>query len=326
MKIFRKAVAVMLCICIALPLCFTGASANAESKVTTVSCEEDLKNLEFAEGENPVVTAFEAMFQSDAFAGIEIDTSTISSKISAIMNGVGVDASAGIGAGAASYSFGDYTDTIAGNFETDVSASFGRNSPALRMYPVGADVAAGIGEGAAQYDFSGYGATIASNAENAISGSLQSAGSTAGKMFSAGLASGIGAGRSRVIQAAISVAKAAINAANATLEIKSPSRAMMRAGRYFSEGMAIGIDQAAHNAIAAAKRLSGQIITAADISQSMRVDMPTLTQDIIMANEQSDRNVNLYVNGKELGRVMANDNQLAQNRYNRSIALGVGKK
>jgi hypothetical protein len=45
-----------------------------------------------------------------------------------------------------------------------------------------------------------------------------------------------------------------------------------------------------------------------------------------MANEQSDRSVNLYVNGKELGRVMANDNQLAQNRYNRSIALGVGKK
>jgi hypothetical protein len=100
----------------------------------------------------------------------------------------------------------------------------------------------------------------------------------------------------------------------------------MSIGGDFGEGMSIGLQKSMANAVAIAQRMSGQVVTAADISQSMRVNIPTLTQDIIMANEQSDRSVNLYVNGKELGRVMANDNQLAQNRYNRSIALGVGKK
>ena len=79
-------------------------------------------------------------------------------------------------------------------------------------------------------------------------------------------------------------------------------------------------------AAAVARNLTGNIATSATLTQSMRVNIPTLTQDIILANEQSDRSVSLYVNGKELGRVMASDNQLAQNRYNRSIAMGVGKK
>lgn len=99
----------------------------------------------------------------------------------------------------------------------------------------------------------------------------------------------------------------------------------MSIGGDFGEGMSIGLQKSMSNAVAVAKRMSGQIVTSADISQSMRVSMPTLTQDIIMANEQSDRSVNLYVNGKELGRVMAADNQTAQNRYNRTIAMGVGK-
>ncbi len=47
MRIFRKAVAIVLCICIALSLCFTGASANTKTEAITVSCEDDLKNLEF---------------------------------------------------------------------------------------------------------------------------------------------------------------------------------------------------------------------------------------------------------------------------------------
>ena len=44
MKNFRKIVAVLLCICMTLSFCFTGAGA-AENTVT-VSCEDDLKNLE----------------------------------------------------------------------------------------------------------------------------------------------------------------------------------------------------------------------------------------------------------------------------------------
>ena len=47
MKIFKKAIAVILCISMAFSLCFTGANASENAAVTTVSCEEDLKNLEF---------------------------------------------------------------------------------------------------------------------------------------------------------------------------------------------------------------------------------------------------------------------------------------
>ena len=65
---------------------------------------------------------------------------------------------------------------------------------------------------------------------------LYTGGRAAGSSFSAGLATGIYSGKSGVIQAAINVAKAAITAANQTLEINSPSKATMRSGRSFGEG------------------------------------------------------------------------------------------
>ena len=243
------------------------------------------------------------------------------------MNGVGVDASAGIGEGAAAYSFSGYADTVAGNFEADVSASFGRNSPALRMYPVGADVAAGIGAGAAEFSFEGHANTVASNAETSISSKLKNAGSKAGKQFAAGLESGIKSGESGVINAAIKIATAAINAANQALEINSPSKATKRMGHSFTEGLAMGINESASDAIRAAQRVANGLIGPLTLRPTVQVSMPTLTTDVISAIDNSNgRDISLYVNGKELGRVTANDNRLAQNRYNRSLALGVGKK
>lgn len=289
--------------------------------------KEELALLEddFKEGANPVVNAFETMFQSDAFADIQIDTSSVSDKITAIMEGVGSDAAGGIGKGAIAYDFSSDTDTIAGNFETDARGSFDSNSPARKMYPLGADVAAGIGEGAKQYSFEADGAAVANNAENAISENLRKAGSNAGKQFSAGLASGIRSGRSSVISAAVSIAKEAINAANAALKINSPSKAMQESGRYFSEGFAIGIEEKASAAIRAAQRLANGVMGPMNFGSRMEVSIPTLTADVMTAIDGAERPVNFYVNGRELGRVMAADNQMAQNRLNRSIALGVGK-
>ena len=168
--------------------------------------------------------------------------------------------------------------------------------------------------------------TMAQNVTNSAKNVLDEGGESAGTWLDTGLARGIRNGSSRVIAAAIAVARATISAVKNTLGIASPSKVMMELGEYTGQGYAIGIEKSMVNAVAIAKRMSGQVVTAADISQSMRVSMPTLTQDIILANEQSDRSVNLYVNGRELGRVMAADTQQAQNRYNRSIALGVGKK
>ncbi len=47
MKVFKKTIAVILCISMAFSFCFTGASANSKAETTAVSCKEDLKNLEY---------------------------------------------------------------------------------------------------------------------------------------------------------------------------------------------------------------------------------------------------------------------------------------
>lgn len=47
MKFIKKTVAVILCICMTLSLCITGASASEKISTATVSCEDDLKDLEF---------------------------------------------------------------------------------------------------------------------------------------------------------------------------------------------------------------------------------------------------------------------------------------
>ena len=155
---------------------------------------------------------------------------------------------------------------------------------------------------------------------------MDEGGESAGDWMDIGAARGIRNGASKVINAAKAVARATISAFKNILGIASPSKVFMEMGEFTGEGYAIGLQNSMANAVAVAKRMTGQVVTAAELSQTMRVNIPTLTQDIILANEQSERSVNLYVNGKELGRVMAADNQLAQNRYNRTIAMGVGKK
>lgn len=155
---------------------------------------------------------------------------------------------------------------------------------------------------------------------------MDEGGESAGDWMDIGAARGIRNGASKVINAAKAVARATISAFKNILGIASPSKVFMEMGEFTGEGYAIGLQNSMANAVAVAKRMTGQVVTAAELSQTMRVNIPTLTQDIILANERSERSVNLYVNGKELGRVMAADNQLAQNRYNRTIAMGVGKK
>lgn len=72
-----------------------------------------------------------------------------------------------------------------------------------------------------------------------------------------------------------------------------------------------------------AHRVLGNLPTAVDITRSMRVNMPGLTQEIVMANEQSA--MTMVLDGHEVGHVMAGYNQQGLNAYQRALALGVGK-
>lgn len=168
------------------------------------------------------------------------------------------------------------------------------------------------------------GATLMDSAADGGANS-KSTGKGLGGDFGSGYVSGIASWASKAYNAAYNIASQAAKGAAAGQNSASPSKVAIGLGHDFGEGYTIGLRDSMGRAAAVAKQLTGNIATSATLSQSMRVSMPTLTQDIIMANEQSDRSVNLYVNGKELGRVMAADNQTAQNRYNRTIAMGVGK-
>lgn len=107
-----------------------------------------------------------------------------------------------------------------------------------------------------------------------------------------------------------------------TLEINSPSRVMMRNGEYVGQGLEQGLTASMARAVMVAKRISGQIVTAADLSQTMRVNIPGLAQEIVVANEQSTTPVNL--DGKQIATIQGANNR-AQLAFERArTARGFG--
>ena len=164
---------------------------------------------------------------------------------------------------------------------------------------------------------SGLGDAAADGMEN-YSGGYASGGDTSG-----GFVDGLLSMRERLLMTVRSLARDVQKAYNRELQIESPSKVMMQAGRYTGQGLEIGLRESMAKAADVARRVTGQIATAADISQNMRVNIPTLQQDIMIANEQMP--IKLYVNGREFAQTTATDTNRAQNGYKRSIALGVGK-
>lgn len=318
---------------------------RAESFITGLenSLKEDIAELEITgtEGENPVLTAFETMFESAAFEGMEFDPSTLSEKISTIMNGVGSDAAAGIGTGAAAYDFSGDTGTMAMNLETSARSAFQSNSPARIMIPLGSDVAAGLGLGMSLYDFSSAVSSMVSAVQNFIDASsmsndLEDDGESAGGMFASGLASGILNGESSIKAAARKVAQAAIDAANAKLKIASPSRVMMESGSFFSEGFAKGILNEMDLAVSASSDMAKMAASAATIRRPAdtlapvkalaRSERGRLIDYDELADAMDSRPMYFNVDGKRLASVTGADRRKDNNAYNRSIALGVGRR
>lgn len=106
-----------------------------------------------------------------------------------------------------------------------------------------------------------------------------------GKNFSSGLASGIRSNQWQVTNAAKDSANAAKNAFNSTLQIKSPSRVMMKSGGYFVSGIAEGISNSISNAEQEVVTMANQLTMATDeiFSGYKLADLDTsldLTSDI----------------------------------------------
>ena len=138
---------------------------------------------------------------------------------------LGGDTGAGIGSGLADYDFSSDAASSASSLEDALRTAYDSHSPANLTKPVGHDAAAGIGEGMKEYDFSSSAAATADHAKGALQNTLNAALlRPIGYSAMLGLISGIQAGRSGVISAMRSVARAAVNAAKSELKIASPSK------------------------------------------------------------------------------------------------------
>lgn len=81
-----------------------------------------------------------------------------------------------------------------------------------------------------------------------------------GSNIAKGIKAGIEAGSSEVINAAIDMVKAAIEAAKETGKIESPSRVFMELGAYMTEGLAIGIRDSSDNPEKAASKMVNDLV------------------------------------------------------------------
>ena len=128
---------------------------------------------------------------------------------------------AGIGAGMTEYDFSTDAAALASNLESAISAALGEEA----LNPSGTTAMAGQAGALTGYDLSAAGSTVSANVKNAVSRSLTATSlKSIGTNAMAGLKAGINAGRSGVVSAMQSAARAAVNAAKKELKIASPSR------------------------------------------------------------------------------------------------------
>ena len=115
--------------------------------------------------------------------------------------------------------------TVATNLQAALNAALGIHSPSTLMRPTGENVAAGVGAGMNAHDFGGEASALAGRLRASVTSAMSSSLlRSAGLNAMRGLVAGINAGRSQVISAMRSAARAAVNAAKSELKINSPSK------------------------------------------------------------------------------------------------------
>lgn len=150
-----------------------------------------------------------------------INSALIINSPSERMKPAGEYVAAGVGAGMGAYDFSTDAAALATNLETAITTALGSEA----LNPSGTTAMAGLAGALTTYDMSGAGTTVSANVKNAVSRSLTATSlKSIGTNAMAGLKAGINAGRSGVVSAMQSAARAAVNAAKKELKIASPSR------------------------------------------------------------------------------------------------------
>lgn len=176
---------------------------------------------------------------------------------------------------------------------------------------------------------------LTSTIRTQTSSGMNSAGRYVGQMLSEGIASGIRAGRSSVINAAKAVVQAAIDAANQKAEIGSPSKVTTEMGKYWDQGWANGILRNSRIVTGAASYMVAQANSAARIGAprtglqlagATGTNAPQIPIDYDrLADAMNERQMILSMNDRVVARVQARETARAQNARNKRIALGYGK-
>lgn len=203
-----------------------------DAEITNLSAE--LRSLSDIDLTNIATTVSQLM---SALASGNLDETTatnyktqLQSILSAISAadqylGTGNQVSAGIAEGMKLYGWSGDASSVASSIQAAVNSALGVNSPATTMIPTGGYVSAGISQGMTAYSFASAASSVGSSVLSAVSSELSSSTlRTVGLQAMQGLRAGIIAGRSWVVSAMRSAARAAVNAAKNELEIKSPSR------------------------------------------------------------------------------------------------------
>ena len=142
-------------------------------------------------------------------------------------------------------------EAVEQNIKSKEAGNIGTNT--VTEYSQGITAAAGEANAAAE--------TVALNANEGFNSADFN---STGYNISLGVAAGIRAGQNEAVQAAIDVVTAAINAANKTGEIESPSKVTMETGYYLSAGIAVGLVNGAKAVKKAAKKLVETVIYTTD--------------------------------------------------------------
>ena len=203
--------------------------------------QEDLDNLQailtFLQGLDTAEVGthiLEGVGEGMTAAGWDSDAETVASNLEAALNlalgihspservkPVGQNVSAGVGMGMTEYDFATDVAALAASLSTAIGLALPQN--ALAAY--GTAAMTGLALAMTGYGMSATGASVGANVRSAVNASLNcSTLRPAGVNAMSGLTAGINAGRSGVISAMRSAARAAVNAAKSELKIHSPSQ------------------------------------------------------------------------------------------------------
>lgn len=185
------------------------------------------------------------------------------------------------------------------------------------MYGTAADQAGPEAQAAA--------ASVLTNAETGAEGS-ETSGRNLGGDWGSGYVQGIRSWINAAYSAAYAVASSAVQGGADGQESASPSKKTIKLGHDYGDGYIIGMRERMQDAVAIAKRLTGQIVTAGEISQTMRVaNMPNLQQEIANANVQAPTTP-VYLDGVKIAEIQGYNNSTQLAWQNTRAAKGVGSK